>query len=306
MRLISPTIPGGRTPLVSSAQRLTVGRDPAADWTLPDPARLLSRLHFEITNDVDGVFAHDRSANGLVVNSAVAPIGKGKKVALEAGDLLRFGPYVAEVLIAETTAAWPNVKAADETTQLETGEDRAARLAALAAFAPDLAEGEDSAATEYTTVLAPEVADCSQTTALSSIDVTSAPQTVSKLKADPALESFGRPTPVLIPEDWYEERSHAGDLSHQKDRSVSNLSPGDARLTALDALAKLACAVDPESQGHPYTGALHHYTLTGRIAFQDIRNHFDVLNQKVLRLLAEQASDMPIGGSDSARPTLEH
>lgn len=307
MRIISPASSGVRTPLASSSPRLTVGRDAATDWTLPDPARLLSRLHFEISNDADGVFVQDHSANGLVVNSSIEPVGKGNRVPLNTGDLLRFGPYVAEILIEEAASVSRDAGRNGHTKQVDFSEDRAARLAALAAFEADPADSTDrAAAMDSPSVATAAAADRFEVAASSQVVTEPAPYAVGEADSEAALSDFVRQTRVLIPADWNEARSPDAGLSQEADRSGAKINVDDARITALDALAKLACAVDPNSQGHPYARALHHYTATGRIAFHEIRDDFAVLNQKVWRLLSGHAPGAPIGGSDSARSIHEH
>ena len=45
--------------------RLTVGRDPSADWALDDPAGTLSRLHCVLAVEDDQLVLYDKSTNGV-------------------------------------------------------------------------------------------------------------------------------------------------------------------------------------------------------------------------------------------------
>ena len=77
----------------------TLGRAEHADWHLPDPERVVSSIHGQISYQRDGFWITDHSTNGLFVNRAVTPVGKGQQHLLTDGDLLCLGDYEINVAI---------------------------------------------------------------------------------------------------------------------------------------------------------------------------------------------------------------
>src|ERR1051325_4328471 len=69
-----------------------IGRDERADWTLPDPARLVSARHCVIVNEGQGFMLHDCSTNGTFLNGGTARLS-GPHAIVE-GDHITIGPYV--------------------------------------------------------------------------------------------------------------------------------------------------------------------------------------------------------------------
>ena len=88
---------------------LTIGRSAAADWNLPDPERVISRLHCRVDAVKDGFTLTDTSTNGVFLNGATAPLGQGKSVALRNGDRFRIGGNTIAVRLSATaeTATLP-------------------------------------------------------------------------------------------------------------------------------------------------------------------------------------------------------
>lgn len=82
---------------------LVVGRSPTADWTLPDPERLISKTHCRIDRDFSGFVVTDTSTNGVHVNEE--PVGFGLPRLLANGDVLRLGDAVVLVRIDDTVVA---------------------------------------------------------------------------------------------------------------------------------------------------------------------------------------------------------
>ncbi|MEP9379124.1 FHA domain-containing protein [Aquabacter sp. CN5-332] len=81
---------------------LKIGRDESNDWVLDDDSRLISRHHCTITS-TGGVFVViDSSANGVFVNDAQQPLGRGNSSILSEGDVLRIGHIGIAVSVAET------------------------------------------------------------------------------------------------------------------------------------------------------------------------------------------------------------
>ncbi|BCH35560.1 hypothetical protein MesoLjLc_74900 [Mesorhizobium sp. L-8-10] len=84
---------------------LVVGRSPTADWTLPDPERVISKTHCRIDRDFSGFVVTDTSTNGVHVNEE--PVGFGLPRLLANGDVLRLGDAVVLVRIDETAVLSP-------------------------------------------------------------------------------------------------------------------------------------------------------------------------------------------------------
>ena len=83
---------------------ITVGRDPNADWPLPDPEATLSRLHCTLTVESDRLYLRDTSTNGTLVEGepVVAP-DRGALVR-EAGPMKRRVEKVARGVAGEDAA----------------------------------------------------------------------------------------------------------------------------------------------------------------------------------------------------------
>jgi type VI secretion system protein len=71
----------------------TVGRAHDNDWVLPDPKRVVSGHHFEVTYHGGGYWLVDSSTNGVYVNDSDDPASAQGRVELRDGDRLRVGPY---------------------------------------------------------------------------------------------------------------------------------------------------------------------------------------------------------------------
>lgn len=88
---LSPTVTSRMC--FQSGQRYILGRSKDCDWYLPDPDRVISSRHAEVFAQ-DGQFrVKDTSTNGVFINGATVPLGKGGEAALNDGDRLRFGDY---------------------------------------------------------------------------------------------------------------------------------------------------------------------------------------------------------------------
>lgn len=81
---------------------LVIGRSPDADWTLPDPARMISKLHCRVDADFSGFVLTDTSTNGVKVNEEL--VGFGLPRLLNDGDVLQLGDAVIVVRIENTSA----------------------------------------------------------------------------------------------------------------------------------------------------------------------------------------------------------
>ncbi len=82
-----------------SEQGGTVGRASNNSWVLPDPERLISSKHASITYQNGQFRITDNSTNGLFINNAAQPLGRGNSAPLNGGDQLIIGDYIIEVII---------------------------------------------------------------------------------------------------------------------------------------------------------------------------------------------------------------
>lgn len=81
----------------------TIGRNADNDWVLPDPNRYISGRHALIDFQGGAYYLVDTSRNGVYINGADTPVGRGHPQRLFAGDQLRFGDYDMKVVITEDT-----------------------------------------------------------------------------------------------------------------------------------------------------------------------------------------------------------
>ena len=77
----------------------TIGRSVENDWVLPDSKRYVSSRHCTIDFRGGCYYLIDTSTNGVYVNDAEVPVGRGKPQRLFAGDQLRVGEYHINVQI---------------------------------------------------------------------------------------------------------------------------------------------------------------------------------------------------------------
>ena len=83
--------------------RVSIGRDPAADWPLDDPGGTLSRLHCVLCVEGGRLVLYDKSTNGVFLDDgARAP--QDAPVPLEDGDSFRLG---ALSILVETPSDGP-------------------------------------------------------------------------------------------------------------------------------------------------------------------------------------------------------
>lgn len=79
----------------------TIGRSLESDWVLPDGQRYISSRHASIDFRSGSYYIVDTSTNGVYVNDAEQPVGRGNPQRLFAGDLIRLGDYEISVEIDE-------------------------------------------------------------------------------------------------------------------------------------------------------------------------------------------------------------
>ncbi len=82
-----------------------VGRDPAMDWTLPDPTRHISSRHFEVIYREKQFWLTDISTNGTFVYGAQMRVSS--PVHLSNNDRLQVGQYIIRVMIVDDVVAYP-------------------------------------------------------------------------------------------------------------------------------------------------------------------------------------------------------
>lgn len=118
-----------------------IGRSLESDWVLPDPDRFLSSRHASIDHRSGSYYLVDTSTNGVFVNDAEVPVGRGKPQRLFSGDVLRLGEYEVRVAIDD-----------DDTLgdALMTGEHIDPVSTALLVEAPDLTSKDLIEVTEIT------------------------------------------------------------------------------------------------------------------------------------------------------------
>lgn len=85
--------PGQDSEKILRSGCLTIGRDDTNDWTLPDPTRVMSKLHCIVEGDGETFRLTDRSTNGVFVNESELPVGEINTIILADGDRLRMGDY---------------------------------------------------------------------------------------------------------------------------------------------------------------------------------------------------------------------
>ena len=77
----------------------TIGRSLESDWVLPDAQRYLSSRHASIDYRSGSYYVIDTSTNGVFVNGAEQPVGRGNPQRLFDGDRIRLGEYELSVEI---------------------------------------------------------------------------------------------------------------------------------------------------------------------------------------------------------------
>ena len=79
----------------------TIGRSLESDWVLPDGQRYISSRHASIDFRSGSYYIVDTSTNGVYVNDAEQPVGRGNPQRLFTGDRIRLGEYEIGVEIDE-------------------------------------------------------------------------------------------------------------------------------------------------------------------------------------------------------------
>ncbi|MCC5860777.1 MAG: type VI secretion system-associated FHA domain protein TagH [Gammaproteobacteria bacterium] len=85
---------GERARCVFESAGGNIGRALECDWVLPDTQRYVSSRHAAIDFRGGSYYLIDLSTNGVYVNDAEQPIGRGRPQRLFSGDRLRMGEYL--------------------------------------------------------------------------------------------------------------------------------------------------------------------------------------------------------------------
>jgi type VI secretion system protein len=98
----------------------SIGRSVSNDWVLPDTERFLSGRHASIQFQKGSFFIIDTSTNGVFVDDAQTPLGRGKYRRLRGGEKIRLGPY--EIAVTVTSAEELGEKAPEDMSLEEKDE----------------------------------------------------------------------------------------------------------------------------------------------------------------------------------------
>ncbi|CAO3423901.1 FHA domain-containing protein [Azospirillum endophyticum] len=123
-----PPVQGGDIARDLGTGRLVIGRGPDCDWVLNDPERALSKVHCMVEFKGGVYVVIDSSTNGVFLNDAPTPIGRGNSVVVGEGDRLRMGGFVMRAGFAAEEAPAAN----DPFLAVLRGSDAPARPAEAA------------------------------------------------------------------------------------------------------------------------------------------------------------------------------
>jgi predicted component of type VI protein secretion system len=76
---------------------LTIGRDAAADWVVPDPDRAVSRLHCVVSRRDGRISLRDTSSNGVLLGEARTRLAPLEPTPVAAGETFRMGDYLVVI-----------------------------------------------------------------------------------------------------------------------------------------------------------------------------------------------------------------
>ncbi len=97
---------GGPIEFRTEGRGFEIGRDPAMDWTLPDPNRFVSSCHLEVRYQDDAYWLYDVSTNGTFVNGGTSRMKSPHQ--LRHDDRLQIGHYVVRVDLQAAQATAPS------------------------------------------------------------------------------------------------------------------------------------------------------------------------------------------------------
>ncbi len=111
-----------------------VGRSNACDYCLDDASRYISSNHALILLEGGQLLVQDTSANGVYLNGAAEPVGRGRNVILNNADSLAIGDYTLSVGIVN--AASPAGAVDDPFADFDSGTSSQSSAAAPATYDP--------------------------------------------------------------------------------------------------------------------------------------------------------------------------
>lgn len=80
----------------------SIGRSGSNTWVLPDNDKYLSGKHAVIDYGNEGYQLTDTSTNGVFVNNSAYALGRGNRILLNEGDVLRMGVYYIKIVLSES------------------------------------------------------------------------------------------------------------------------------------------------------------------------------------------------------------
>ena len=98
----------------------TLGRSDTATFTLPDPERLISRIHAQVLHVDDGYWIENISAANPILHNG-RPLSSGMRVVLRDGDELRIGGYTLRAAFEQDEASATILRGRTVITHLRAG-----------------------------------------------------------------------------------------------------------------------------------------------------------------------------------------
>ncbi|WP_444920773.1 type VI secretion system-associated FHA domain protein TagH [Microbulbifer sp. CnH-101-G] len=110
----------------------SLGRSADNYWVLPDPERVVSSQHAQISCSDGQFFLTDTSTNGTYHNDGDTPLGKGNKLPLKEGDIINVGDYRLKVTLRQPQAESDLPKGLDSADFLDTSDRTTFNASAMA------------------------------------------------------------------------------------------------------------------------------------------------------------------------------
>ncbi|WP_371842634.1 type VI secretion system-associated FHA domain protein TagH [Microbulbifer echini] len=110
----------------------SLGRSADNNWVLPDPERVVSSQHAQISFSGNQFFLTDTSTNGTYHNDGDNPLGKGNKIPLNEGDIINVGDYRLKVTLRQPQAESDLPKGLDSADFLDTSDRTTFNASAMA------------------------------------------------------------------------------------------------------------------------------------------------------------------------------
>lgn len=89
---------GGRIEATLRDGEMVIGRASEADWSIPDPERVISKIHCRIAREFDGFQLTDLSTNGVRINDVAVGYGQSRRV--NNGDVVKLGDAIVTARIS--------------------------------------------------------------------------------------------------------------------------------------------------------------------------------------------------------------